>query len=105
MASTHLYDLTVKTGEYQDREGNTKGRYENVGKILRNDNGQFMLLKRTFNPAGVDANGDMIMVSMFEPRPKDGQQNNQQRSNQSGGQAGGADIGGDDIPFLMEWRI
>ena len=26
MATTKLYDLAVKTGEYQDRNGNTKGR-------------------------------------------------------------------------------
>jgi len=68
MAATILYDLAVKTGEYQDRDGNTKGRYENIGKVMRNDNGQFMLLKRTFNPAGVPSDGDMLMVSMFEPK-------------------------------------
>lgn len=72
MATTHVYDLAVKTGEYESN-GQTKGRYENIGKVLRNDNGQFMLLKRTFNPAGVDANSDMVMVSMFEPKPRDGQ--------------------------------
>jgi hypothetical protein len=81
MATTHVYDLAVKTGEYESN-GQTKGRYENVGKVLRNDNGQFMLLKKTFNPAGVDSNGDMIMVSMFEPKQRDGQR---QQGNQSGG--------------------
>lgn len=74
MASTLLYDLAVKTGEYTDRNGNTKGRYKNVGKVMRNDNGQFMLLDKTFNPAGVPGDGDMVMVSMFEPKPKQGQQ-------------------------------
>lgn len=49
MATTHVYDLAVKTGEYESN-GQTKGRYENIGKVLRNDNGQFMLLKKTFNP-------------------------------------------------------
>ena len=77
MATTHIYDLAVKTGEYESN-GQMKGRYENVGKVLRNDNGQFMLLKKTFNPAGVDSNGDMIMISMFEPKPRDGQRSNQQ---------------------------
>ena len=92
MASTHLYDLAVKTGEYQDNQGNTKGRYETVGKVLRNDNGQFMLLKKTFNPAGVDSNGDMIMVSMFEPRPRD--DNRQQSGGQSQGGYGQGSQGG-----------
>ena len=91
MASTLLYDLAVKTGEYTDRDGQTKGRYENIGKVMRNDNGQFMLLKRTFNPAGVSADGDMLMVSMFEPKPREG------RSDQAR-QAPPADID-DDLPF------
>jgi len=98
MATTHVYDLAVKTGEYESN-GQTKGRYENVGKVLRNDNGQFMLLKKTFNPAGVDSNGDMIMVSMFEPKPRDGQ-----RQQSGGGQSGNYDSPpnrdlGDEVPF------
>lgn len=68
MATTKLYDLAVKTGEYQDSDGKTKGRYENIGAVMRNDNGQFLMLKRTFNPAGVEARGDSILVSMFEPK-------------------------------------
>ena len=74
MAATILYDLAVKTGEYRDRDGNTKGRYENIGKVMRNDNGQFLLLKRTFNPAGVSTDGDMLMVSIFEPKASGGGQ-------------------------------
>ena len=101
MATTHVYDLAVKTGEYESN-GQTKGRYENVGKVLRNDNGQFMLLKKTFNPAGVDSNGDMIMVSMFEPKARDGQRQ-QQRGNydapQQGQGSGGARDLDDEVPF------
>lgn len=92
--ATKKYDLAVKTGEYQDREGNTKGRYENIGAIMENDNGQFMMLKRTFNPAGVPTDRDNILVSMFEPKPRDGQQQSggQQQGNQ-GGYGGGYDDG------------
>ncbi|QDP54002.1 MAG: hypothetical protein GOVbin2937_79 [Prokaryotic dsDNA virus sp.] len=101
MATTHVYDLAVKTGEYESN-GQTKSRYENVGKVLRNDNGQFMLLKKTFNPAGVDSNGDMIMVSMFEPRQRDGQQSQgggqQQGGYGGGGQPSNRDLD-DSIPF------
>jgi hypothetical protein len=72
--STKLYDLVVKTGEYTSN-GETKGRYENVGSMMQGDNGQFLILKRTFNPAGVSNpdNKDSIIISCFEP--KDQQQN------------------------------
>lgn len=73
MAATKLFDLVVKTGEYTNRSGETKARYENVGAVMRNDNGQFVMLKRTFNPAGVPSQGDSILISMFEPRADDRQ--------------------------------
>jgi len=67
------YDLAVKTGEYQDGDGNTKGRYENIGKVIQGDDGFYMILKRTFNPAGVPnpQDRDSVLVSMFEPRERD----------------------------------
>jgi len=73
--ATKLYDLVVKTGEYQ-QDGQTKGRYENVGSMMQGDNGPFLILKRTFNPAGVinPENKDSVIVSCFE------QQNNQQQA-------------------------
>ena len=72
-----LYDLVVKTGEYQSN-GETKSRYENIGSVMQGDNGQFAIMKRTFNPAGVpNPDGkDSIIVSMFEPK------NNQQQPQQ-----------------------
>ena len=75
--ATKLYDLVVKTGEYTSN-GETKGRYENVGSMMQGDKGQFLILKRTFNPAGVanPDNKDSIIVSCFEPKDQ-GQQQNQ----------------------------
>lgn len=69
-----LYDLVVKTGEYVSN-GETKGRYENVGSMMQGDNGQFMILKRTFNPAGVanPENKDSVIVSCFEPKDQNQQ--------------------------------
>lgn len=95
MPATLLYDLAVRTGEYQDRSGNTKGRYKNIGKVMRNDNGQFMLLDKTFNPAGVPGDGDMVMVSMFEPRDR---QQGQAQGNYDSPPAQSRDLG-DEIPF------
>lgn len=106
MATTKLYDLAVKTGEYQDRQGNTKGRYENVGAVMRNDNGQFLMLKRTFNPAGVPGDRDTVLISMFEPSQR---KNNGNQRQDNGYGAGGQPSNqgrydGDSIPFAKEWR-
>jgi hypothetical protein len=64
------YDLSVKTGEYTDSSGATKGRYQNVGVMMEGQNGPYILLNRTFNPAGVPGQADResIIISMFEPR-------------------------------------
>jgi len=69
------------------------------------------VLDKTFNPAGVPSDGDTIFVSMFEPKPRDGQR--QQSGDQGGyGQQGGYGGGGrpgsdldDEIPFAPEVRI
>lgn len=65
-----ISDLAVKTGEYVDQQGQTKGRYENVGSLMQGDNGMFLILKRTFNPAGVPNPEfkDSVIVSCFEPQ-------------------------------------
>lgn len=62
-----IADLAVKTGTYQ-KGGETKNRYENIGSVFQDDNGgEFMTLKRTFNPAGVpNPDGkDSIIISKF----------------------------------------
>ena len=67
MSTKKIYDLAVKVGEYQ-KDGETKGRYENVGAILqKEDGGKFIFFKRTFNPAGVPNpdDRDNVIVSMF----------------------------------------
>ncbi len=84
-----LYDAVVKTGEYTDVQGNTKGRYENVGSVMQGDNGQFLILKRTFNAAGVPNpdNKDSVIVSFFEQNNQGQQQQGgyqQQQGNQGG---------------------
>lgn len=75
MAAVKVYDLAVKTGEYQS-QGETKARYENVGLVMKGDDGKFfLLLKRTFNPAGItpkNAGDDNILIGMFPPRENSG---------------------------------
>lgn len=84
------YDLVVTTGEYQGRDGNTKREYKNVGAVLENEKGLYMVLDRTFNPAGVPnpENRSNLIVSMFEPREQ-----NDGRGSQGGGNSQQRDTG------------
>ena len=61
-----VYDLSVKIGEKN---------WLNVGAVLeKEDGGRFIILERTFNPAGVPNpdNKSSLIISMFEPKQKDG---------------------------------
>lgn len=85
MAATKIRDLAVKTGDYVDGQGQTKGRYENVGSMMKGeDGGVFLILKRTFNPAGVPnpEGRDSVMVGCFELRDQGQGQNQQPQQNQ-----------------------
>ena len=72
-----VYDLAVKTGSYQNRNGETKNRYQNVGSVMEGDNGQFIIMDRTFSPAGVPNpdNKSSIIISMFAPKEGNGTHN------------------------------
>lgn len=63
MAKTH--DLCVKVGTYQ-KDGKEKNRYLNVGAIIDSGNGPFIILNKTFNPAGIADDKDSVILSMFE---------------------------------------
>ena len=42
-----LYDLTVKTGSYTNKAGEDKGRYINIGSVMENDKGKFIIFHKT----------------------------------------------------------
>jgi hypothetical protein len=68
-----IKDLAVAGSKYTDREGNEKTNWQNIGSIMeKDDGGKFMILSRTFNPAGVPNpdNKDSLIVSMFDVKPK-----------------------------------
>lgn len=102
MAATKIRDLAVKVSEYTDNQGQTKGRYENVGSMMKGeDGGIFLIFKRTFNPAGVPnpEGRDSLMISCFELRDQQqggGQQQPQQRQ---APQQNGGGAPSDDVPF------
>jgi len=124
--ATKIREIAVKTGEYQDRQsGQMKGRWQNVGSLMKNDDGgEFIILHRWFNPAGVPnpENKDSVLLSCFKQdrqqggygggqQPPPQQQGGQQPMNhqQPGGQQqgnnygapnpGGFDDFDDEIPF------
>ena len=102
-----LYDLAVKTGSYTNAAGEQKHRWQNVGAVIQgNDGGQYMMLAKWFNPAGVpdERGGESILISMFEPKQDQTQQPRsqapqQQAPAQQDGNFGGFD---DDIPFTYK---
>lgn len=75
MAARKTHDLSVVIGEYTDRDGNTKKRYQNVGALMEGDNGPFIMLAKWFNPAGIQDSrgGESLLVSCFAPREQQGQ--------------------------------
>lgn len=81
MATRKTHDLAVKTGEYTNAQGEKKNRYQNVGAVMQGDNGQFIMLAKWFNPAGVvdTRGGESILLSMFEPRQEGQQPTGQQQ--------------------------
>ena len=70
---TKTYDLCVKTGSYITSNGENKNSYENIGVMLENENGPFILLKSSFNPAGIkrEDGRSSILVSLFAPKEKE----------------------------------
>ena len=89
--------LVVKTGTYQ-KDGETKGEYTNIGVILNNDNGEYMLMDVGVSLAGLLAKQNVmnqndgkqargsLMVSIFEEQQNNNQQGGQQQNNQGGQQ-------------------
>lgn len=91
---THkTHDLCVKTGSYESN-GETKGRWMNVGALMEDDEGrQFIMLNACFNPAGIqrEVGRESILISCFEPQ-QDGQREEPQRQQpqRHGDRPGGA---------------
>ena len=59
-----FYDLAAKGEEYQDRDGNTKHRFQNAGKLCVEDDGRMWVQ--------LEWPGVNMMVSVFEQKARDG---------------------------------
>ena len=114
MASKKIRDIVVKVGEYQDRNsGQTKGRFENVGALMESDNNgeisMFIMLKRTFNPAGVPGQDgrESLLLSCYVPQDKreggGGERRDDQGQSHGGGYGGATPDNrtddGEEVPF------
>ena len=84
-------DLCVKTGEYE-KDGQMKNRYINIGsRMINDDGGKFILINRTFNPAGVPNPLGKSSVIVYEFPIKEKSSAPEQTEN--------VPSGDDDIPF------
>lgn len=91
------YDVVAAMGEYTDREGNTKVRWQNCGAVIETKNG--LALKLESVPVGNQWEG---WFKLFEPNgQKASSKVNQGRDTEMqshGVPHGGSDFD-DDIPF------
>lgn len=72
MSAKKIKDLVVSVGKYESG-GQTKNRYLNVGLVLKGDDGgEFILINRIFNPAGVPNpdNKDTVLISAFDVKDR-----------------------------------
>lgn len=66
------YDIVAKVGSYE-KDGETKNRYKNVGAVMKTEDGMFLFMDKTFNPAGVPSKegSESIILNLFEPKPRE----------------------------------
>lgn len=67
------YTLSVKVKEHTLPNGEVKKKYLPIGMMLEGERGPYIILDRTFNPAGVQNpdNRTGIIVSMFEEQSEE----------------------------------
>jgi hypothetical protein len=89
---SNRYDLLTSK---KDRDGKT--RYTKVGVMFPSKQGEGFSIKLEALPLP-NAEGE-VWISAFVPRDRD-----EAPQQQGGGRGYKDDLGGDDIPFMMEWR-
>jgi len=98
--SKKIKDLAVATGKYTNSNGDEKTNWLNVGAIIeKDDGGKFMILERTFNPAGIPNpdNKSTLIISMFDVKKKES--NNEPGGSVDTSGKGDNPFSNDNIPF------
>ena len=84
MASKPIKDAVVILGKYVDSTGKERVRSQNVGILMqKDDGGTFLMLNRTFNPAGVPVDGEYnsnVIISFYDPKPRENAPQSTQRA-------------------------
>ena len=97
---TKLYDLAVATSKYTTRDGKERTNWENVGSLMENDKGgKFIMLKATFNPAGLERKqgSDSVVISLFTTKVKEQRDSAVGQAQFDGDSGYGQNV--EDIPF------
>lgn len=105
--------IVAKVGQYTNAQGETKNNWVDVGVIMENQNGEYIMLNPTVDLAGVlikqrimaqktnGKSGDNVMCSIFDESTRTEQPaQNHQRSQP----APPVDDFQDDIPFDQPYR-
>jgi len=95
MAMKPLYDLTVKTGSYTDRDGQQKVRYLNIGKAFQRDDGS-LTLKLDCLPVGIPEWNGWVNCYAVKTRNGDGYNDAAPKPQP---RASDAAYGDEDLPF------
>ena len=79
------HDLTIKTGEYTDSNGETKGRYLRIGTVFRHDDGGTSI-KLDCVPVGLPEWNGWVSVYAKQDRQQQGHQAQQRPAPQTASQ-------------------
>lgn len=97
-----LKNLVVKTGSYENKAGETVGRYKTIGHVHSGQHGEYITLNADVNLAAFPRKegDDRVMVSMYDPKGKDGKEQKAPPKNKDGSE--GFD---DDIQFTWAFAL
>ena len=77
----YIGDMCVRSGSYKDQNGNDKGRYEKVGTMFENEQGQISMLMTMVPLCNFGKEGG-VWLSFFPDKGKQQQQPQQQQHQQ-----------------------
>ena len=68
-----IREIKVPVGEYTDQSGQKRTRWETIGSLWAGDKNDFIVLKKTFNPAGLESspnNKHTVLLNCFDIEEK-----------------------------------